>query len=60
MTAQDGRIVPREECIRRARAVLDEICDRIARDRAAGRLDPEAAAYLDRVAPLPRPQQSAA
>ena len=44
-------VLPREECIRRARAVLDAALDRIARDRAMGRLDPATAAYLDRIAP---------
>jgi hypothetical protein len=51
--------VNRAEAIRRARRVLDDICERIARDRAAGRLTPEVAAYLDRVAPLPQQQRAA-
>jgi hypothetical protein len=35
-------VTPRAECIRQARAVLDAALLRIARDRAAGRLDPAA------------------
>ena len=48
-----ARLPTREECWARAFEVLGRALDRIARDRAAGRLDPEFAAHLDRVAPLP-------
>ncbi|MGK3093740.1 hypothetical protein ACG93S_28970 [Streptomyces sp. WAC01490] len=34
--------ISREQAIRNARAVLDRALDRIARDRAEGRLDPAA------------------
>ena len=44
----------REECWAAAYEVAERALARIARDRAAGRLDPEVAAYLDRVAPLPK------
>ncbi|GHC44248.1 MULTISPECIES: hypothetical protein [Streptomyces rochei group] len=35
-------VIPREQAFAAARAVLDAALDRIARDRAAGRLAPEA------------------
>ncbi|MGW3511212.1 hypothetical protein [Streptomyces sp. NPDC000994] len=35
-------VIPREQAFANARAVLDAALDRIARDRAAGRLSPEA------------------
>lgn len=35
-------VIPREQAFAAARAVLDAALDRIARDRAAGRLTPEA------------------
>ncbi|HLU96503.1 MAG TPA: hypothetical protein VKZ89_06665 [Thermobifida alba] len=34
-------VIPRQQAIRDARAVLDRALARIARDRAAGRLSPE-------------------
>lgn len=37
-----GDVIPRDQAIANARAVLDRACVRIARDRAAGRLAPEA------------------
>lgn len=49
----------REECWAGAYAVLERALARIARDRAAGRLAPEVAAHLDRVAPLPRRRAAA-
>ncbi|MFI8200069.1 hypothetical protein ACIF6K_26695 [Streptomyces sp. NPDC085942] len=39
-------VIPREQAIRNARAALDQALDRIARDRAEGRLTPEAEARL--------------
>ncbi|MFD7064395.1 hypothetical protein [Streptomyces sp. NPDC059906] len=53
-------VIPYEQAIANARAVLDAALDRIARDRAAGRLSPEAEAriaaaeqrYADRQAAL--------
>ncbi|MDN5380694.1 hypothetical protein QEP66_00930 [Streptomyces sp. LB8] len=39
-------VVPREQAFADARRVLDAALDRIARDRAAGRLSPETVAYL--------------
>ncbi|MFD8611037.1 hypothetical protein [Streptomyces sp. NPDC059631] len=41
-------VIPREQAIARARAVLDAALDRIARDLAAGRLAPEAEARIRR------------
>ncbi|QWQ43095.1 hypothetical protein KME66_20505 [Streptomyces sp. YPW6] len=38
--------IPRDQAIRNARAVLDRALDRIARDRAEGRLAPDAVARL--------------
>ncbi|MCG7524906.1 hypothetical protein MHW47_10720 [Streptomyces sp. OfavH-34-F] len=37
----NGEIIPRDQAIAAARAVLDRARVRIARDRAAGRLSPE-------------------
>ncbi|MYV44965.1 hypothetical protein [Streptomyces sp. SID2888] len=37
-----GDVIPREQAFAAARRVLDQALDRIARDRAAGRLSPEA------------------
>ncbi|MFF7146075.1 hypothetical protein ACFZB5_33580 [Streptomyces nodosus] len=37
-----GDVVPREQAFAAARRVLDQALDRIARDRAAGLLSPEA------------------
>lgn len=50
----------REECWAGAYEVLERALARIARDRAAGRLAPDIAEYLDRVAPLPVQQRPAA
>lgn len=36
-----GDVIPRDQAIAAARAVLDRAAQRIARDRAAGRLSPE-------------------
>jgi hypothetical protein len=52
MTKPEPNQPTREECWAAARQVIAQELARIARDRAAGRLDPETAAYLDRVAPL--------
>ncbi|MEI5099030.1 hypothetical protein RB200_10770 [Streptomyces sp. PmtG] len=37
----NGDVIPRDQAIANARAVLDRARVRIARDRAAGRLSPE-------------------
>lgn len=50
----------REECWAGAHEELRQALARIARDRAAGRLTPEVAAHLDRVAPLPSQPPAAA
>ncbi|NED35575.1 hypothetical protein [Streptomyces sp. SID8499] len=39
-------IIPREQAFAEARAIFDRALDRIARDRAAGRLTPEAEARI--------------
>jgi hypothetical protein len=53
-------VPPREECWAGAHEVLERALARIARDRAAGRLTPEVAAHLDRVAPVPQQLGTAA
>lgn len=44
-----GGTIPRAECIRAARAVLDAARRRRDLDRAAGRLDPEVELILQRL-----------
>lgn len=39
-------VIPREQAFADARRVLDAALDRIARDRAAGRLSPEDEAHI--------------
>ncbi|MCI4045440.1 hypothetical protein [Streptomyces sp. TRM75563] len=59
----NSTVIPRDQAIRNARAVLDRALDRIARDRAEGRLAPEAEARLQlaeaRYARRHRQQQTA-
>ncbi|MBT2381948.1 hypothetical protein J7E90_32920 [Streptomyces sp. ISL-111] len=45
----NGEIIPRDQAIAAARAVLDRARVRIARDRAAGRLSPEHELILRRI-----------
>ncbi|MGC5343684.1 hypothetical protein [Streptomyces sp. DT171] len=40
-------MIPRDQAIRNFRATLDAALDRIARDRAAGRLAPEVLAHIE-------------
>lgn len=59
-------VITREQAFANARAVLDKALDRIARDRAAGRLDPDAETRLRlaelryaRTHPQPAPRTAA-
>lgn len=51
-------VIPREVAFANARRVLDRALDRIARDRAAGRLAPEAELALRRSERKIRAQQA--
>jgi len=55
-----GVVVPREQAIAAARAVLDRARVRIARDRAAGRLSPEHELIVRRLEREQRQQAPAA
>lgn len=61
-----GDVIPRDQAIAEARAVLDRARVRIARDRAAGRLSPEHELIVRRLerearrAAAPTPHRAAA
>ncbi|WP_411145313.1 hypothetical protein [Streptomyces sp. x-80] len=54
----NGEVIPREQAIAAARAVLDRARFRIARDRAAGRLTPAAELIIQRIERAHRAEQA--
>jgi len=53
-----AHVIPREVAFANARRVLDRALDRIARDRAAGRLAPDAELTIRRIERAHRAEQA--